>query len=64
MASALALPRLDGAVHPPHRLLSVLRRPGRAWFRRRYDVRIHGEQHVPLTGPAIIASNRARVMKL
>ena len=51
------LPRLDGAVHPPHRLLSLLRRPGRAWFRRRYEIRVHGEQHVPLTGPAIIASN-------
>jgi 1-acyl-sn-glycerol-3-phosphate acyltransferase len=51
------LPRTDGAVHPPHRLLRTLRPWGRAWFRRRYDVRIHGEEHVPRTGPCILASN-------
>ena len=51
------LPRTDDAVHPPHRLLRLLRPPGRAWFRRRYDIRIHGEHHVPRTGPCIIASN-------
>ncbi|MFP5253110.1 MAG: lysophospholipid acyltransferase family protein [Actinomycetes bacterium] len=51
------LPRTDGAVHPPHRVLRTLRPVGRAWFRRRYDVRIHGEHHVPRTGPCIIASN-------
>jgi 1-acyl-sn-glycerol-3-phosphate acyltransferase len=38
-------------------LLSVLRPAGRAVLRRRYDVRVHGEQHVPRTGPAIVASN-------
>lgn len=51
------LPRTDDAVHPPHRLLALLRPLGRSWFRRRYDVRIHGEHHVPRTGPCIIASN-------
>lgn len=51
------LPRTDDAVHPPHRLLRLLRPPGRAWFRRRYDIRIHGEEHVPRTGPVILASN-------
>jgi len=51
------LPRTDDAVHPPHRLLTLLRPPGRAWFRRRYDIRFHGEGHVPRTGPVILASN-------
>lgn len=51
------LPRTDHAVHPPHRLLALLRPAGRAWLRRRYDVRSHGEHHVPRTGPVILASN-------
>lgn len=51
------LPRSDGAVHPPHRLLRVLRPAARAWFGRRYDVRTHGEEHVGRTGAHIIASN-------
>ena len=53
----LDLPRSDGAVHPSHRLLRLLRPAGRAWFRRRYDVRVHGAQHVQPTGPHIVASN-------
>lgn len=51
------LPRTDDAVHPPHRLLALLRPAARASFRRRYDIRVHGEHHVPDTGPCIIASN-------
>lgn len=51
------LPRTDDAVHPPHRLLGLLRPLGRAWFRSRYDVRSHGEQHVPRTGPCVLAAN-------
>jgi len=51
------LPRTGGAVHPPHRLLRLLRPAGRAWFRRWYDVRVHGEEHFPSTGPVILASN-------
>lgn len=53
----LDLPRSDEAVHPSHRLLRLLRPAGRAWFRRRYDVRVHGAEHVQPTGPHIIASN-------
>jgi 1-acyl-sn-glycerol-3-phosphate acyltransferase len=51
------LPRSHDAVHPSHRLLRVLRPAGRAWFRSRYDVHIHGEEHVQRQGPHIIASN-------
>jgi 1-acyl-sn-glycerol-3-phosphate acyltransferase len=35
----------------------VLRPVARAWFRRRYDVRVHGAEHVQPTGPHLIASN-------
>ena len=51
------LPRTDHAVHPPHRLLAALRPAGRAYFRHKYDIRIHDDRHVPRTGPAVIASN-------
>lgn len=51
------LPRTDDAVHPAHRLLGALRGVGRVGLRRRYDVRIHGDEHVPRRGPCIIASN-------
>lgn len=51
------LPRTHDAVHPPHRLLTALRVLGRLALTRRYDVRVHGDEHVPRTGPVIIASN-------
>jgi 1-acyl-sn-glycerol-3-phosphate acyltransferase len=51
------LPRSHDAVHPSHRLLRALRPAGRAWFRSRYDVRIHGDEHVQRQGPHILASN-------
>lgn len=53
----LDLPRSDLAVHPSHRLLRVMRPVARTWFRRRYDVRTYGEEHIALQGPHIIASN-------
>jgi 1-acyl-sn-glycerol-3-phosphate acyltransferase len=56
------LPHTEHAVHPPHRLLRALRPAGRAWFRRRYDIRLHGEGHVPRVGPCIIASNHIGVL--
>jgi 1-acyl-sn-glycerol-3-phosphate acyltransferase len=52
-----ALPATGGTPHPSHRLLRLLRPAGRAWFTRRYDIRRLGEEHVPATGPAIIATN-------
>jgi 1-acyl-sn-glycerol-3-phosphate acyltransferase len=51
------LPRTTEGVRPADGLLRALRPAGRAWFRRRYDVRIHGAEHVAATGPQIIASN-------
>ena len=56
------LPRTHEAVHPPHRLLRMLRPAGRAWFRRRYDIRIHDGHHVPQTGPCVIASNHVGLL--
>jgi 1-acyl-sn-glycerol-3-phosphate acyltransferase len=51
------IPRTHDAVHPAHRLLRTVRPVARAWFSRRYDVRVHGAHHVPRSGAAIIASN-------
>ena len=51
------LPRTHDAEHPPSWLLRALRPAGRAVLRRRWDIRVHGAEHVPATGPAIIASN-------
>ena len=56
-ASYVGLPRTEGAVHPHHRLLRIMRPAGRAWFRHRYEIHQHGDEHVPRQGPAIIASN-------
>jgi 1-acyl-sn-glycerol-3-phosphate acyltransferase len=55
--SHLDLPRSHHAVHPSHRLLRLLRPAGRAWFRRRYEVQTHGEEHISPRGAHIIASN-------
>jgi len=51
------IPRTHDAVHPSHRLLRLLRPAGRAWFARRYDVRLYGEEQVPRRGPFILAAN-------
>ncbi|HET6626950.1 MAG TPA: lysophospholipid acyltransferase family protein [Nocardioidaceae bacterium] len=51
------LPRTDNAVHPSHGLLRLLRPAGRAWFRRRYEVRQYGEHWVRRTGPHILVAN-------
>ena len=47
---------------PPDRLQRALRPLGRAYFRRKYDVRIHGEHHVPRSGRVIIASNHVGLL--
>jgi 1-acyl-sn-glycerol-3-phosphate acyltransferase len=57
MAAHWELPRTHDAVPPRSRLIRVLRPPGRALLRRWYDVHVHGADHVPATGPVIIASN-------
>ena len=51
------IPRTHDAVHPSHRLLRALRPLGRAWFGRRYDVRVYGSERIRRRGPFIIASN-------
>jgi 1-acyl-sn-glycerol-3-phosphate acyltransferase len=51
------LPRSSDGVHPPHRLLRLLRPAGRAYFNHRFDIHAHGADHVPRTGPCILASN-------
>ena len=56
------LPCTQDAVHPPHRLLRMLRPPARALLRRRYDVRVHEAGHVPSTGACILASNHVGVL--
>ncbi|MGZ4581879.1 MAG: lysophospholipid acyltransferase family protein [Nocardioidaceae bacterium] len=51
------LPRTDDMRAPGSRLQQVLRPAGRAWFARRYDIHQHGVEHVPATGPVVLASN-------
>lgn len=50
MASPAAQP-------PPSALLRAARPGARWWFRRRYEVRVHGAERVPRVGPVILASN-------
>jgi 1-acyl-sn-glycerol-3-phosphate acyltransferase len=55
-------PRSDRTPHPPRRLLSSpLRRWARPAVRRRFDVRLHGVDQVPASGPVIFASNHVGV---
>lgn len=51
------LPRSDGTRHPSRVLLHPLRAPARALVRRRHPVRVHGAEHVPASGPVIVAAN-------
>lgn len=51
------LPRSDGSRHPWRVLLHPLRPLARAVVRRRFDVRVHGAELVPTTGPVIFVSN-------
>lgn len=60
--SHLDLPRSDRTPHPARALLhSPLRRWVRPLIRRRFDVRLHGVEHVPATGPVIFVSNHVGV---
>lgn len=51
------IPRTHDGVHPSHRLLRLLRPVARAYFNRKYDVRLYGEEFVQRAGAHIIASN-------
>lgn len=51
------LPRSTGYPLPRRALLRALRPTARWVIRRRLDVRLHGSEHLPATGPVILASN-------
>lgn len=54
--SSLAVP------HPPRRLLRHARPVAARLVRRRYDVRLHGREHVPTRGPVVLAANHIGVI--
>ncbi len=55
-------PRTDVVTHPRTWLLRG-GRPLSSWLiRRRYRVRLHGTEHVPLTGPVVVAGNHVGVI--
>ncbi|MEX0429154.1 lysophospholipid acyltransferase family protein [Nocardioides sp. DS6] len=56
------LPRSDEVAHPVRWMLYRFRWFGRWGIRRRYDVRLHGTENVPATGPVIMASNHVGIM--
>jgi len=53
----LELPRTDDVVPPRRRLLSLLRPAGRLVLNRRFDIRQHGVEHLPVSGGCILAAN-------
>jgi 1-acyl-sn-glycerol-3-phosphate acyltransferase len=54
-------PRSDAARHPTRFLLELARPVARAYIRRRFEVRVHGAEHVPAAGPVIFAANHIGV---
>ena len=57
-----ALPRSDRTPFPPRFLLHALRPLARALVTRWYDVRVHGGDLVPDSGPVILAANHLGVL--
>lgn len=57
VASHLLPPRSDAAAHPTRWLMRGGRPPSRWLMRRRWDVRVHGGEHVPGRGPVVLAGN-------
>lgn len=55
-------PRTDRTPHPPRLMLRGLRPVARRVLRHRYDVRVHGAERVPATGPVILAANHVGVI--
>jgi 1-acyl-sn-glycerol-3-phosphate acyltransferase len=51
----------SAARHPSRFLLHNLRRPARFVVQRRIGVTVHGVEHVPSSGPVILASNHVGV---
>jgi 1-acyl-sn-glycerol-3-phosphate acyltransferase len=56
------VPRTFDAVHPSHRLLRILRPVARGYYGHRFDIRSHGQEHVPRTGPVIVAANHVGLL--
>lgn len=56
------LPRTDGVTLPPTWLLHGGRPTCRWLIRRRFDVRVHGVEHVPASGPVVVAANHVGVI--
>ncbi|WP_139983547.1 lysophospholipid acyltransferase family protein [Nocardioides litoris] len=59
--SHAALPRTDDVPHPATGALHRLRPFARWLIRRWYDVHLHGTEHLPATGPVIVAANHVGV---
>jgi 1-acyl-sn-glycerol-3-phosphate acyltransferase len=55
-------PRTDRTPHPPRVMLEKLRPTARWLIRRRYDVRVHGAEHVPASGALILAANHIGII--
>ncbi|MBS46116.1 MAG: 1-acyl-sn-glycerol-3-phosphate acyltransferase [Nocardioides sp.] len=55
-------PRSDGAPRLVRWLLHGGRPTSRWLIRRWYDVRVHGAEHVPTSGPVVLASNHVGVI--
>lgn len=51
------IPRVDDVIPPTGALLRRLRPTAQALIRRRLRVVLHGTEHVPPTGPVVLASN-------
>jgi 1-acyl-sn-glycerol-3-phosphate acyltransferase len=51
------LPRTVSVPAPPAVPLRVARRMAASLLRRRYDVRVHGAEHVPADGPVLLSCN-------
>ncbi|MEJ7796621.1 MAG: lysophospholipid acyltransferase family protein [Nocardioides sp.] len=55
-------PSSAAVVHPPRLMLHRLRPSAQRALRSRYDVRLHGTEHVPAVGPVIFAANHIGVL--
>lgn len=55
-------PRSDGVRYPHRHLLIPLRPIARWLLRRRYEVVVHGREHVPAHGGVILASNHIGII--
>ena len=55
-------PSSAGVLHPPRLMLHRLRPPARRYLLRRWDVRVHGADAVPPSGPVVLAANHIGVL--